>query len=402
MNAVAYLCSYKISEMDSSTELLQQKRAIENYCSKEGIALAEFYIEQNSVREDYRPVLLDIINTFFQKTDKLMIYSLEVLGYDEGFREWLKEELSRNGIEIISVNQIEKETKTDNENIASTGILAVAERVKSIPSLPEVVTKVIQLVQDEKSSSSILSKVISQDVGLTTRVLRLVNSSYYGFSRQIGTIQEAITILGFTTIRGLILSSGIYRMFAPKAGNKSVFDYSKFWKHNLLTAIGAKFLSDLLFYEKKDDVFSAAILHDLGKVILARYDSQNYDRVYALTLGNFDSKKTMKFEEEFCKTNHCKIAHLVATSWNLPEMISDVILYHHTPQMSENFELPCIIVYVADILSNFVLEKKEFNFDLFDLDLLEEYSISKDDIRYVYDKLLSEVEAVNDTEKFFK
>ena len=397
MNAIAYLCSYNPNETEVSDELLEQRAEIDEYCKLNGIIIQEYFLEQNLSREDYKPVLLDIINTFSQKTDKLVVCSHDVISKDKGFRDWLQEELARINIDIITIKNDELPFEKD---INSTSTLI--DRVKNIPSLPEVVTKVIQLVQDKQSSASNLSKVISQDAGLTTRVLRLVNSSYYGFSRQIGTIKEAITILGFTTIRGLVLSSSIYKMFTPNTGEKTVFDYSKFWKHNFLTATGTKFLSDLLFYEKKDDVFSAAILHDLGKVILALYDSKNYAHAYTLNQGSFDFQENLRREEEFCETNHCKVANLVASSWNLPEIISDIILHHHSPKNSVNFKLPCIIVYVADILSNLVLEDAALDLGLFDLDLLSKFSISTDDIKYVYEKLQSETNAVNDIEKFFK
>ena len=397
MKAIAYLCSYKKNEFDSSEELQEQRVELEEYCAKNGIEIQEYFLEQNESREDYKPVLLNIINSVSPKTDKLVVSSPDVISKDEGFRDWLKEELLRIGLHIISVHDVENIFEKDTKSTST-----LIERVKNIPSLPEVVTKVLQLVQDEKSSSLNLSKVISQDAGLTTSVLRLVNSSYYGFSRQIGTIKEAITILGFTTIRGLVLSSSIFKMFEPNATDKIIFDYSKFWKHNFLTATGTRFLSDLLFYNKMDDVFSAAILHDLGKVILSLYDSKNYGQAYTLSRESFDYKKNLRLEEEFCETNHCKIAHLVALAWNLPEIISDVILYHHSPESSEKFKLPCIIVYVADILSNLVLDGEALNLELFDLQLLSEFSISQDDIQYVYEKLLSETNAVNDIEKFFK
>jgi len=402
LEAVAYLCSYKQNDNDFSSDLTEQRAGIEDFCVKNGITIQEYFIEQNSSREDYKPVLLNIINTYSQKTDKLVIYSSGVIGKDEVFREWLHEELLRIGIDIVSVNENELLHKAELKNSKSEKVLSISAKVKDIPSLPEVATKVIELVQDEQSPSAILCKVISQDAGLTTRVLRLVNSSYYGFSRKIGTINEAITILGTTTIRGLVLSASIFKMFAPKTSEMNVFDYSKFWKHNLLTAIGAKFLSELLFYQGKDDVFSAAILHNLGNVILAQYDSKNYSRACDLSRGSFDSEKNLKLEEEFCETNHCQIAHSVACDWNLPEAIADVILYHHSPEKSENFKFPCTIVYVADILSNLVLDDCKLDLNLFDLDLLAEFSISPDDIQYVYDKLVSETHAVNDIERFFK
>lgn len=392
MKTIAYLCTYKQDDISSFEELRAQRNLLYSYCVENNYELSDIFSEENSARDDLKPVLLNIISNYYGIADRLVVANSEIISRDDSFREWVEEELERIGIKIVYVQPPQK-----SEKKVTARAIHIKDKVKSIPSLPEVVLKVMQLVQDKNSSAAILSKVISHDPGLTTRVLRLVNSSYYGFPKQISTIQHAITILGFTTIRGLVLSSSIYKMFSPKNASENLFDYKKFWKHNLLTAIGAKKLAN-----EQVDIFSSAILHDLGKIILAQYDYNNYSKAYALTCGSLDYERNMLIEERECETNHCEIAHLVASSWNLPQSILDVILYHHTPLKSENHKFSCIMVNVANILANVVLYNKELDLNLFDFIMLEDYGISETDIYQIHEMLLVESRNIEDIERFFK
>lgn len=399
LRAIAYLCSYIENEIDFLAELKQQKAKIEAFCAKKNIDINTFHFEQNSSRTDYKPVLLQILNKEVETEENIIVLSPETLSEDESFRIWIQNELSQIGINIIFVIE-SKKTELENEEHISQKALLLRNRVKTIPSLPEIVEKTMQLVQDEKTSSARLGKVIAQDSGLTARVLRLANSSYYGFSRPIGSVQDAVTLLGYTTVRALTLSSSIFKILPTKDLNKNVFDYHFFWKHNLLTAIGAKFLSGLLKYEKEDNIFSAAILHDIGQIILALYDNKNYALAYARTFDSFDYTKTLKTEKFLCEVDHCEIGHIIASSWNLPEEILDVILYHHSPNESEKFKLSCIIVHATDILASLILLELPLDLELFDFELLNKFKITEKFISSTYDKLLNE--NINDIENYFQ
>lgn len=401
MKAIAYLCSYKINEIDFCTELELQRAKIEAFCAKKNIEIDVFHYEQNASREDYKPVLLQILNQSVETADKLVVLSPEILSDDEGFRTWIQDELAQVGIKIIFIIG-SKKTELENEEHISQKAAKLRSRVKTIPSLPEIVEKVLQMVQDEKTSSAKLGKVISHDSGLTARVLRLANSSHYGFSRPIGSVQDAITLLGHTTVKTLALSSSIFKLLPTKNTTKNLFDYQFFWKHNLLTALGAKELSVLVSSEKPDNIFSAAILHNIGQIILALYDAENYSFAYLRTYDSFDFTRTLKIENYFCEIDHCEIGHLVASSWNLPDEILDVILYHHSPSSSEKYKLSCTIVQVSDIIASLILCDLPLDLTLFDFELLDKFKITKELICSTYDKLVRENENIMDIENYYK
>ena len=151
--------------------------------------------------------------------------------------------LSRHSIELYSITENEYLSDPYQEDVQEK-INMVLRRVKDIPSLPEVVTKIMELVSNPTSSAAELSKVIAHDPGLTTRVLRLVNSAYYGFPKQISSVQQAIMILGFTTMRGLVLSTSIFKIFTPKDSKTGkTIDYKQFWKHSISVALCARVYS---------------------------------------------------------------------------------------------------------------------------------------------------------------
>ena len=262
--------------------------------------------------------------------------------------------------------------------------------------MPEIITKSIELMQDEKTSVNELTKIISNDIGLTARVLKLVNSAFYGFPKQIYTINQAITILGFSTLKGLILSASIFKIFSNKGNN--TFNYKDFWKHSLLVAK----ISDLIIkYENiqtKEDIFSAAFLHDIGKVIFAQYDWNNYSKIYKQT--NETDKEVLKAEEAYCGLNHCEIANLVAYSWNLPEIFCDIISFHHNPEDSIKYQKECKIVQLSNKLSTDILTNHKFQINNITLNLLENLNISIENINKIEQEIIKFIDDINNLDEF--
>ena len=141
-----------------------------------------------------------------------------------------------------------------------------------------------------------MAQIITYDPGLASRVLKMVNSAYYGFEKQISSIQHALAILGYSTIRGLLLSASIYRIFTPKNSDEKVFDYNKFWRHSLITAISGQVISKKLFNLKDEEFFRMWHLHDFGNIILEQYDRVNYMKAYNATQNQFDQKEVLENE----------------------------------------------------------------------------------------------------------
>jgi len=390
LKTIAYVCSYEENNNKYTEEITKQSADIKNFCKIHNIELDEIFIE-TGIREDFKPVLLNIMSKFYNTAERLIITNNDVISKNKDFKDWVFDEFNRMKIEIISLN---KEVDINPQKSFSN----ITENIKNIPSLPEIITKSIELMQDKNTSAATLSKIISNDIGLTARVLKLVNSAYYGFPKQISTIQQAITILGFTTIKGIILSASIYKIFSQN-GTNNYFNYKNFWKHSLLVATSSRILATETNINIKDDIFAAAFLHDIGKIIFAQYDRENYSKVYKSEFTT--DKEYMKLEEKFCGLTHCEIANMVAYSWNLPEIFCDIITYHHTPNKSEHYKTECSIVYIANEITKSFESNKKLNIDNIPLDILENLNISEENIDEIYFKLNEIAIDLSNIDSFF-
>lgn len=394
METIAYICSYADNDLQYKNDISLQEAKISNFCKLHDLNLDEIFVE-TSTREDFKPVLLEILSKYCMSINKIIVTDYDVISPNVDFTDWIKDELKRMKVEMVCLNE-----SSSNSDVSSSSqtISNLKENIKNIPSLPEIITKSIELMQDKNTSAVTLSKIISNDVGLTARVLKLVNSAYYGFPKQISTIQQAITILGFTTIKGIILSASIYKMFSSE-GAGSEFNYKQFWKHSLLVAFASKLIGKYSKDLVSSDIFSAAFLHDIGKIILAQYDRDNYTNVCMQNeLSEFDY---LKEEEKYCGINHCELGNIVAYSWNLPEVFCDVITYHHNPEKSINFKNECMAVYLANYITNNVMSNNSLTIDKIMLDILEKLNISVDNINIILEKLDEILASFNNIDEFF-
>lgn len=403
MKVVGYVSSNLTSLELKYLEIKDQIQVIQDFCKREKLELIKIYQEPPESRADYKPAFLKIlIDSLTRGFKRVIITDAEILGDNVEMISALIGELKKSNLEIFAQN-IDVTDSFDKGKLKAESLKEnIKNKVKDIGSLPEVVIKVTELVQDPNSSAAQLSRILSHDPGLTSKVLRLVNSAYYGFPKQISSVQHAVMILGFTTMKGLALSSSIYKIFAPKSGAIVAMDYKKLWKHFLITAIIARKIYKYLYQQDDADIFSAAILHDIGKIILDQYDHSNYINVLH-HLKKFPNEHTcVELEEKFCGADHQEIGYLIAENWNLPENLADVIHYHHAPLKSANNTQLVSVVYVADILSNTALGIIEYNIDAFDSEVIDYLGMNQDDIVYLYEEIMAEMDNYKDMESFFK
>ncbi len=401
MNVIGYVISYEKDPEKISVQNELQRKKIEAFCKIKGLNLLEILTEPDESRSDFRPQLVKLLNAAPKKKfSGVVVHSFERLAEEEDIRKWILEELKKYNIAVYST--IESFTKHSEQEESSIKSRSIRQKVRDLPSLPEVVTRITELVQDPKSNAAAIGKVIAQDSGLTSRVLRLVNSAYYGFPKQISSIQHAVMILGFTTIKGLVLSSSIFRIFAPKDPLAVGLDYKKFWKHSLLTAIASKKIHHQLFFEDDEHIFSAAILHDIGKLILDQYDHNNYANVLKEVKEQIYSNHLLAAEQKHCELTHPAIGAVVAEGWNLPEVLTDVIKYHHSPLESENHQKITTMVYIGNIISQLVLELGVFSPNAFDEEVLGHIGLDEGDLATIFYDIKEESAQLEDLESFFK
>ncbi|MDR3139058.1 MAG: HDOD domain-containing protein [Treponema sp.] len=207
---------------------------------------------------------------------------------------------------------------------------AITEYIKNMPSLPTSVTKVLEICNNIKTSPADLNYVISLDPVLMGRILKLINSAYYGFNQQITSLVRAIIMLGINTVKNLALSTAIMASLSiQKSRGFQGLDMEGFWQHSLCVGVAAKSFAIKRGIEFKltEEYFTAGLLHDLGKIPL----NAVLDRDYMNTVSAADRDGLPLFQAETrdLKINHNDVGALIVKAWRLEGPVGDVIIHHH-------------------------------------------------------------------------
>lgn len=225
-------------------------------------------------------------------------------------------------------------------------IKRITESIIGLPTLPTVVSKMIQLVDNPKTSAISLSRLISTDQALTARILKLANSAYYGFSGEISTVNMAIVVLGFNTVKDMGLSLSVFDVF-KKMGQSKNFDISKFWEHSIACGVASRMFTDEYCRKYSAEAFVAGLLHDIGKVVLNQYFNNEFNEVMDLTAQGILLDDA---EMKVLGTTHARIGAWLAEKWNLPKIISESLLYHHQPWQAKKDQLMVGLISLADYI----------------------------------------------------
>lgn len=223
------------------------------------------------------------------------------------------------------------------------------ESITDLPTLSTVVRKIMNEISNPSINAADIGMLIEQDPALAGKVLRLVNSAYYGFPKQIKSIQHAVVILGFSKIRTVVATTSVFDAFKTANGRGNL-DMARFWQHSLGTAIAAKTTAEMFgMGHVAEDAFVGGLLHDIGKIVMDRF----LNPVYAPVLGHaLDRNITLlDAERELMGLTHALVGEWLIEKWRLPPVIVRMVGDHHKPnQTTERREL-IAAVYMGDILA---------------------------------------------------
>ena len=200
--------------------------------------------------------------------------------------------------------------------------------IGDIPSLPVSVSKVMEICNNRLARPSDLNRVISLDPVLTGRLLKLINSAYYGLGTHVTSLVKAITMLGINTVKNLALSSAILSTL-PKNKRVHGLDMEGYWRHCLCVGVTSKFLAEKQGIDSRyqEEYFTAGLLHDIGKIPLNAVLSGEY--LQAVTIADSEHKPLFEAENENFGINHSFTGTMIAGAWKLERPVTDVITYHH-------------------------------------------------------------------------
>lgn len=200
-------------------------------------------------------------------------------------------------------------------------------RSPRLPSLPAIALEVIDLVQDDSVSIKRIAETIQNDPAMSGKILKTVNSSFYGQSKSISTISQALVVLGLNSVKTLAL--GFTLVPNLKDAGASGFDHFRFWRHSLYAATSARCLAKAARLEVTEEAFLGGLLQDLGMLAMSQTLVKEYPPV--LIEAGDDHAKLLKVERATLQTDHAEIGAAVAESWKLPKQLVVPIRYHETP-----------------------------------------------------------------------
>ncbi len=224
----------------------------------------------------------------------------------------------------------------------------IVAKVDELPSLPHIVVRVMELTEDPDSTAFDINEVINQDQNMTAQVLRMANSVYYGYSRRIATVTDAIVLIGFNAVRSIVLAASVSKILKKELSGY-VMGEGELWRHSQGAAVFARLLAKKAKFRSVELAYTATLLHDIGKLVLNSYLSDSYQEV--LKVVNEEKLPFNEVEDNLFGYNHATVGGKVAEKWNLPNDLVEAIAYHHHPEKAEMNPQLTAIVHISDAVA---------------------------------------------------
>lgn len=225
----------------------------------------------------------------------------------------------------------------------------VLRNIFNLSSIPKVTSEVLKLLEQKNVNNAELSKLISRDMGLVSKILAIANSPMYGLRRRVTSVDFALLILGISELKSIISVLSISEAFKNKSDK--YLDQKDLWLHSFLVGTAAKRLAEDLKYYNSGEAFIGGFLHDMGISIIHRYFHTNFIQIHELITQKGYSMRSAEFET--IGMDHQQIGSFLLERWNFPIDLSDAVLHHHNPgQAAQEDKMLSAIIHFSDYMIN--------------------------------------------------
>jgi len=227
---------------------------------------------------------------------------------------------------------------------------AIVDSLGQVPTLPAIVARVLEVLNTPNASADTAARLIGKDLALSAKVLRLANSAFYGIPRTIASVDQAIVILGFQTVRSLVMSASVMKLLGKGSGH---LDRRAIWRHSVAAALISRIVTKKFGRRLGLDVeaaFMASLLHKIGILILDGTEANDYHKVLE-GLAADGAPSLPELERLHLQIDHATVGGMLAERWGLPEELRDPIAFHLSPASSQNQAELASVVHLSSYLA---------------------------------------------------
>lgn len=254
----------------------------------------------------------------------------------------------------------------------------ILSHVEELQSMPTVFLEALENINDPQVNAMKLSNIVSKDMALTTKLLRFVNSAFYGFEKEITQVNNAIAMLGFQMVKDIILMMAMKPMMTSQGGKD-------LWEHSIRCAYTSQMLAESILDSPAEEVFTIGLLHDIGRAIIQIYSNEDFEEIERLRKMGVDK---LLIEDDLIGVTHPELGEAFAQKENLPEVISASIRHHHDPFVPGAPGMARII-YLAEMLI-----QKDTKTELITPEILEKLEIEIEDVDSLRQEIFEKTDLV--------
>lgn len=235
---------------------------------------------------------------------------------------------------------------SENKGLLLPEIIAKADTIEAAPGL---VGQVLALTAQPDFPMDKLVRLVRMDPAITAHVLRMCNSPYYGLRHKVASLDHAIAVLGVNALVDVVLSSGLLRVFGKQGQDGYLLKKGQLWRHSVAAALVAQKLASRFNNINPSIIFTAALLHDVGKLALSKFVSDSFYEIESIMLEQH--KSLVEAEREVLGIDHASLGGIIVEKWAFPDEIISAITFHHQPLTAPEPRTMTLLVALANLLA---------------------------------------------------